>query len=248
MTEVYIIAAIAIMLGAFMQGCLGFGFGMISVPIMLLVNLAPELVIPLQIPLSMLLVVPLAWQVRHHFDYKLVGPLWIGALIGLPIGIWILKHLDVHVLSILVGSILIIMPTVMLMGWSHPLPNRLYTLIPVGIMSATLQGSITISAPPIILFLANQGMDKDSFRANILLFFAGLGVIAFTNFAYQGMYTVDVLKLFGLLVCCVPIGGYAGAKLSRRIPQKLFRTVTLVVSALMGALLLVRSLMMLLEQ
>lgn len=246
MLEVYIIAAIAVIMGAFMQGCLGFGFGMISVPLMLLVHMPPGLVIPLQIPLSMMLIVPLAWQVRHHFNYRLVIPLWVGALLGLPVGMWILNHLNVYLLSMSVGVILVFMPIVMLMGWSHPLPNRFYTLVPVGMMSAILQGSISISAPPIILFLSNQGMDKDTFRANILLYFGGLGVIAFSNFAYQGMYTGEVLKMFALLVCCVPIGGWAGARLSRRIPQKLFRTLTLMVSALMGALLLVRSLMMLL--
>ena len=245
MLEVYIIAAIAIMMGAFMQGCLGFGFGMLSVPPMMMV-LPAEVVIPLQIPLSMILIVPLAWQVRHHFEYKLVIPLLIGAIIGMPIGIWILYHLNGTILKLIVGLVLIAVPAIMLTGWSRPVPQRAYTLIPVGIMSAIMQGSMSISAPPIILFLTNQGMQKDHFRANVLLYFGGLGIISFISFAYKGMYTVDVIKLIAILIIMVPIGGYAGAKLSSRIPQNLFRSATLLVSGFMGALLLIRSLNILL--
>lgn len=235
------IAAIAIMMGSFMQGSLGFGFGMISVPPMMW-YLPAEVVIPVQIPLSLMLIIPLAWQVRHLFEYTLVVPLLIGALIGMPIGIWILYHLNGNILKLIVGCVLIALPIVMLMGWSRPLPNKLYTLIPVGMMSAAMQGSMSISAPPIILFLANQNMDKDRFRANVLLYFGGLGVISLVSFASKGMYTGNVMVMMMILLIMVPIGGYIGAKLSKHIPQKQFRTLTLIASGIMGFMLVLRSL------
>ncbi len=239
--QILAIAAVSIMMGAFMQGCLGFGFGMLSVPPMMMI-LPAEIVIPVQIPLSLMLIIPLAWQVRHHFEYKLVIPLIIGAVIGMPIGIWILYHLNGNVLKLIVGLVLVALPIIMLMGWTRPLPNKLYTLIPVGMLSATMQGSMSISAPPIILFLTNQGMDKDLFRANVLLYFGGLGVISLTSFAMKGMYTGNILVMMAILFIMVPIGGFAGAKLSKHIPQQLFRTATLVVSGIMGIMLLLRSL------
>ncbi len=247
MSDAYIIISLAILSGAFIQGCLGFGFGMISVP-PLLMYLSLDEVIPMQIPLSMILTIPLGWQVRHHFQYKLVIPLLLGALIGLPIGIWVLNHFSGSVLRLAVGGVLVGLPTLMLMGWSRPLPNRLYTLIPIGMMSGVLQGSVSISAPPIILFLTNQGMHKDQFRANVLLFFTGLGFIALTGITLNGMYTPTVMSMIAKLLIIVPIGGYAGAKLATKIPQKLFRTLTLLVSAFMGGALLLRSAIVLLGQ
>ena len=242
MLDLYIVAAIAITMSAFTQGSLGFGFGMISVPTMLMIGLPPHVVIPLLIPLSLVLTVQLAWKVRHHFEFSLVVPLWIGAVIGLPIGVWILQHMDGQLLRLSAGAILIILPTMMLMGWSRPLPSRFYTLVPIGTVSAIMQGSISMSAPPIILFLANQGIDKDKFRANILLYFGGVGLIALWNFSSAGLYTGEVMKLFVILVCCVPIGGYIGTKLAPRIPQRLFRTLTLLVTAFLGAQLIIISL------
>lgn len=245
--DVLIVGTIAVFFGAFLQGCLGFGFGMISVPLLLMVLAASE-VVPMQIALSLMLSVPLAWQVRHHLTPTLVFPLLLGALAGLPVGFKLMALFDGPYLKLTIGVILVAMSVAMLSGWSRPIKSQLPALFPVGFLSGILQTTSAMSGPPIILFLTNQGMDKDQFRANILMYFALLCGISTVGYVSQGIFTQPVLQRMGVFSISLMIGGFIGARLSNRIPQDLFRKLALIVAAVMGLMLCVRNMAIVLGQ
>ena len=238
--EILIVGSIAVFIGGFLQGCLGFGFGLISVPLLLMVLAASE-VVPMQIALGLLLSVPLALQVRRKIKPALVFPLLIGAFVGLPVGSKLMTLFDGPYLKLTVGVILVLMSVAMLSGWSRPIKSPLLPLFSIGFLSGILQTTSAMSGPPIVLFLTNQGMDKDRFRANILMYLALLCVITTVGFGLQGRFTQPILERTAILSISVITGGFFGMKLSSRIPQELFRKLTLIVAAAMGMLLCVRN-------
>jgi uncharacterized membrane protein YfcA len=243
--EILIVGTVAVFFGGFLQGCLGFGFGMITVPLLLMVLAASE-VVPMQIALSLMLSVPLAWQARHHLSAALVLPLLLGAIIGLPVGFKALTLYDGPYLKLTIGVILVVMSVAMLSGWSRPVKSPLLPLFPIGFLSGILQTTSAMSGPPIILFLTNQGMDKDRFRANILVYFALLGTISTVGYAWQGEFTQPVMQRMAFLSVSMIIGGFLGARFADRIPQDVFRKITLIVAAGMGLMLCVRNIAILL--
>ena len=236
------IGSIAVLLGGFLQGSLGFGFGLISVPPLLMVLSASE-VVPMQIALSLMLSIPLAFHVRRFFQASVVLPMLLGAVVGLPFGMKILTAFDGPYLKLAVGVILVAMSVTMLTGWSRPVKSQALALVPVGILSGIMQTAFSMSGPPIILFLTNQSVDKERFRANLLIYFALLGTVSTTGFAMQGAITDLMIQRMTIFVPGVLIGGYAGTKLSTRIPQENFRKITLAVVAIMGLILVARNLL-----
>jgi hypothetical protein len=238
--DIIIIGIIAVFFAAFLQACLGFGFGMISVPPLLLVLTASE-VVPMQISLSYLLTVPLAWQVRDQFKPRLVVPLLAGAVFGFPLGMKVLEYFDGPHLKVVVGLILVGVALALLSGWARPVKNQTAALVPIGFLSGLMQTTTSMGAPPIILFLTNQNMDKDQFRSNILIYFSFLSTFTCASFAYQGAFTQPVLHRMLIFSVSLIAGGVLGAKLTNKVPQEMFRKVVLVTAAVMGFLLFLRN-------
>ena len=238
--DVIILGSIAIAFAGFLQGCLGFGFGMISVPPLLMLLTAAE-VIPMQIALSLFLTLPLAHRERHHLKPMLVGPLLIGAVIGLPAGMLVLYWFDGPYLKIAVGIILVFMAIAMLSGWSYYVKRQLPILFPVGFLSGVMATSFSMAGPPIILFLTNQDMEKSAFRGNILVYFTALGIISTIGYIIIGAFPPHLLKLMAIFFPTLMISGFMGAWASQHIPQLTFRRITLVMAAIMGLLLVIRN-------
>mgnify|MGYP001401637192 CR=1 FL=1 len=238
--DIVIVGALAVFFGGILQGCLGFGFGLITVPPLLMVLTAAE-VIPMQISLSLLLCLPLAWQARHHFEIALVVPLVGGAFLGIPIGMYVLHMVDGSYLKLAVGLILVVMTAVMLSGWSRPVKKQTAALLPIGFLSGIMQTAISMSGPPIILFLTNQAMEKERFRANMLIYFAFVSSASTIGFVIQGAYTRPILERMLMFTASLLIGGYIGSKIASRIPQEGFRTMTLIIAGIMGIILSVRN-------
>ena len=195
----------------------------------------------MQIALSLFLSVPLAWMERRHYQPKLVIPLVVGAVIGLPVGMYVLHLFDGPVLKITIGMVLVLMSIAMLSGWSYPIRRQTLALFPVGFLSGIMQTSFSMSGPPIILFLTNQSMDKQQFRANILIYFAVLGTISTTGYTFRGAFTPSILTFMAITLPSVIAGGVIGARMSTRIPQASFRQLTLAAATVMGLLLIVRN-------
>lgn len=243
--DIILIGTVAVFCGGFLQGCLGFGFGMIAVPSLLMVLTASE-VVPMCIGISLVLCIPLAWHARHQFRASLVIPLLVGAIVGLPVGMKTLARFDGPYLKIFAGLLLVGMSVAMFKGWSRPIKNQTLALFPIGFLSGMMQTTFSMSGPPIILFLTNQSMDKERFRANLLIYFSFIGSISITSYATQGAFTQPILEWMVIFVGSVLVGGMLGAKVASRIPQETFRKLTLTVAGVMGFVLFARNIVELL--
>jgi uncharacterized membrane protein YfcA len=108
-------------------------------------------------------------------------------------------------------------------------------LVPVGVASGVLNGSTGMGGPPVILFLANQGVEKQSFRANLILYFTCLSVVTATSTGLEGLVTGEVVTYWAVLLPAAVLGALLGMQLARWVDQTQFRQITLVVLILMGA-------------
>lgn len=237
----YIVGLISFFAGGFVQGCMGFGLALIVVPPLLMV-LPATTVVPTLVMLSLLNTSAMTWQLRTDVRRDLTLPLVIGAVAGLPPGIYLLTTLEGPGFRAGVGVFILVLAAVLLSGWTRPLRNPHWALYPAGFLGGLLNGSISISGPPVILFLTSQGTPKDTFRANMAAYFSLTGVLATAGFAIAGVLTREVLLYAAAVVPAAIIGTYLGVRISTRVSQEMFRRLTLLCVIVMGLVLFVRSL------
>lgn len=236
----YIVGMLSFFVGGLVQGCMGFGLALVVVPPLLMV-LPATIVVPTIILLGLFNTSAMTWQLRADVHKDLILPLVVGVMAGLPPGIYLLTTLDGPAFKAGVGIFILLFSGVLLSGWTRPLRNPRWALYPVGFLGGFLNGSISISGPPVILFLTTQGTPKDAFRANMAAYFALSGVLATAGFAIAGVLTREVLLYAAAIVPAALIGTYIGMKLSTLVSQEAFRKLTLLCIIVMGLALFIRN-------
>ncbi len=236
-------------LGAFMaalvQGCAGFGMGMISVTSLMLV-LPPTQAVPVTLLLSTVNTGVAAYHARRFIDKRLVATLSAAAALGMSLGMVALHLVPVPVYRLCVGAVVFSFAVALLSGWRKPLPWRPAVFIPVGALSGFMGGSSAMSGPPVVLFLANQALPRDSFRASLLAYFFMMGWIFYAlNFAgsllieSKGLFSLEVFRYSAVFLLPMLAGTVFGMRLAPRVPEELFRRIAIGIVAAMGILLLV---------
>ena len=162
----------AFFLAGLIQGCTGFGSALVAAPC-LLMYFEPTFVVPVITLMSLTNTSLVAFHARRHILPGLVGPLALGGVVGSPIGITLLVVLNPDWLKVGVAAFVVAFALVLLSGWSKPIQNPKWSLLPIGLVSGILGGTTGISGPPVILFLANQGTPKEVFPGQYRLLLHG---------------------------------------------------------------------------
>jgi uncharacterized membrane protein YfcA len=236
----YALTVFLFFLGGIVQGSMGFGMAMIVAPPLLLI-LPATTIVPAMSMASVFNSAIAAWSLRRHVDHPTLWPLVAGGLVGIPAGIYMLTSLDGPVFKAGVGVLMIALAAMLLSGRRVQLSNPRAALFPVGAASGFLGGSISIGGPPIVLFLTNLGVSRDTFRANLLAYFSITSALAVIGFLFSGVLTRDVAWFALGLIPVVFVGTQLGLVLATRIHHALFERITLVFVAMMGAILLARN-------
>ena len=233
-------AAIVFVAGV-IQGCSGFGFGLVSSPCLMLV-VPPTVAVPTVVMLSAVSTFMIAVEARRHIRPRLVGPIFAGALIGLPLGTYALHVLDGALLKVFVGVFATGAAVAILAGLRRPVPNHVAAMAPVGVAAGFLGGSAAMGGPPIVLFMANQGFPKNIFRANLVCYFFLTNCMLMGLHAFSGILTPTVAGRVLLYVPVLVLGTAAGIRLARHVSETAFRRFSMALVAVIGIILLAMNL------
>ena len=223
---ILVISFSIIIVAGFIQGLVGFGSGLVSVPLLSLM-FGPKFVVPLTLVHGLMMNMYLSVRNRRYLQWKRVLPLLLSGMAGIPIGALVLIMIPSDGLKVIMGVVISVFAVVLLSGIRRKFRREKTALLPVGFSSGVLNGSISMSGPPVILFLSNQGVGKRRFRANIVTYFFLLNIVTLITFLAAGILTEDVLITAVILLPPLPIGIIAGEALSGRVSEKLFRTIAL---------------------
>lgn len=235
-----IFSLIIIFLSGLIQGITSFGFSLIAVPLLGLF-LSLKIIVPLLIIFSFILNGIILYQLRSYINFKEIIILIIAAAIATPIGTNVLITIDESILKLLVGVIVLFSSIMFKFGLTVKIKNEKKAYFPVGFISGLLNGSVSLSGPPVILFLTNQKKNKQVFRATLTSFFFTLNIITIIVFMYNGLITPRVLKLSSVLLPGLIIGSLIGIKIGNHVKEKVFVNLTIVLIASMGILSIVSS-------
>jgi uncharacterized membrane protein YfcA len=228
----YIIIATFALVGL-IQGISGFGGGLIAVPVLAMVLPLPA-VIPIVVLQGICLTGFMTWTLRRYLDPGRFLPLIITGTLFTPVGMWILITSDTGWLKVLVGILIVFVALALMFNLRANIPERKSTYAATGVISGTLNGTCSIAGPPIVLLLANQGVEKQIFRANISLFFFIITLCNGFGLSASGLVTSDTLGYASLAIPAMLVGLFFGSKIAKRIAEKPFNKLVITIVLLSG--------------
>jgi len=238
--EIVLVCAVFV-LAAFIQSSIGFGMALTAVPA-LLIFYDERVVVPTITVISLLNTGIVAWHARRHVKARILVPMMIGTLAGLPVGLTLLTTFSGPGYKIAAAVIVILLAIPLLGGWRRPVKQSHFALIPVGFMSGALGASLGIGGPPIVLFLTSQEEDKLVFRANLCAYFSLADILILLAFANKGLLGREVGILSLVLLPAMLLGMWLGFKIATRIPHRIFQRIAMLLVLAGGCLLLATNL------
>lgn len=226
----------------FVQGLSGFGFGLVSMSFWAW-GLEPRLALVLATVGGFSGQLLAAWRVRPGFDLPRLAPFLLGGLCGIPLGVWVLPHLDVLRLRACLGALLALWCPLMLLAPRLP-PVRAGGRVGdalVGLLGGAMGplGGFTGVWPS--LWCTLRGMARDAQRAVMQNF--NLTMLGLSTAALLVQGRIGAAEAAPLALAVVALAGPAlwGMKVYARIDAQTFRGVVLVLLTLSGVVLLARS-------
>lgn len=225
----YAAIVIIILLAAFVKGVTGFGFALVSLPLLMFWYPAKEL-IPVLMLCNLFASILIVLQKKEYklIDRKSRSLIIYGAIFTI-FGVTLLKHIPPKALIIILAVFFIIMSIFSL------LKNKRIHLYKIGIyrlagaVCGFLTGCISVSGPPLALFLHQVNVDNKQFREIFAWFSITTATIALTGYYFADLLTWKTLELSAISIPLLFIGSYTGKRLNNLIPKVFFEKMILAI-------------------
>ena len=224
---------VAVFAAGIAKGLTGFGFSLITVPI-LVILLGPRKAVPVIIILNAVSNIPLYLHSRKYSSLARIRPLIAAGVVSIPVGTYLLLVLDAAALRLIVGVVICFFALAFLLGLRREIKRETRGLIGTGLVSGILNGLISTGGPPVILFLANQGMPKDRFRANLIAYFLFLNAATLPAHFVGGLLSLEVVEYAAIFMPALAGGALVGIRLIKHVPEAAFRKTVLIIVMVAG--------------
>lgn len=227
-------------LGAFLAGIVrgftGFGTAMVYLPVAAQVLTPFEALTTLLIKdlTGPLIHVPRALRDGHPADVARLG---LGALIGLPFGVWVLSQVPPEAFRWGVSLVALTMLVLLIGGVRYRGRLTPPLIFATGAAGGFLAGSVGLPGPPIILLYMASTLPIAAIRANNMLYLILADILLLAVLWWNGFLVASALMLGLLMILPYTLGNWAGARLFRPGAERFYRWAAYLIiagSALMG--------------
>jgi uncharacterized protein len=229
--------AVVVLLGATMQGLVGLGLNLVSAPIITLVSpsLMPEL------PLVLAVLLPFFTLARSHEEIDWRGLAWVlpFRVPGVALGVLFLALFSDRAVAIAVAVMVLVAVALSLAPLEVPV--RRGTLGLAGLLSGLAGTATSIGGPPVALLY--QHRSPQQIRSTLAVVFTVGAGMSLVGIWLSGHLDTHALPMALLLVPCLVVGAWAGARLQPVLADRHVRYGVLAICAASALVLLVRSLL-----
>jgi uncharacterized membrane protein YfcA len=217
------ICAIAFVSGT-ARGFSGFGSALIFMPLASSIA-TPKLVAALLLIIDFVAALPLLPNAWKQADRKATSVMVAGALVGVPIGTYLLTRLEPVTTRWIISGFVAALLVLLLSGWRYRGKEHASISVGVGGLAGFCSGLAQTGGPPIVGYWLGRPIPSIIARANILLFFGASDFFSAVAYAVTGLINADAIK-FSLVVGPVyAIGVWFGASLFGRASETVFRAI-----------------------
>lgn len=234
MNEFSLLAALIVLVGAFVQSTTGFGLAIVTAPLLLLLS-ADYIPAPITVVALVLSVINVL-HYRHSLEFRGLTYALIGRIPGSICGGYLLVWLSASEISLFIGVLVLVAVAISLFPVRIEPTDRRMTI--AGFLSGLFGTSSSIGGPPMALLLQHQG--ANSIRANLSAFFVMSSLISLAVQWYVGRFTWHHLELSLPLLPASLVGFWLSVKVAHRINRSTLRYMSLVLCTISGSYAIVR--------
>lgn len=228
-------ALAVVFFAAFVRGVAGFGFALVSAPILLLLW-SPKSVVAI----NLLLGIPSAliqWRyASREVDLRKILPLAAGSLFGIPLGVYIIKEIAPSALKVLIGGVTVFLAIPLILGLGVAFRRERLASSAFGFLGGILASSTSLGGPPVVLFVHNQNWRKEVIYSGLAVYFLFVCVCSIGAFLISGLIDVEVVVGAVSLLPALLVGLGLGIVVFSRVDAELFRRLSIAIVIAAGVL------------
>jgi len=243
-----ILAGTIISAGMLLQGVVGFGSGLFSIPLLLLAGIRFELALAM---LPMPIAAQTGWNLYHYRTHIPWGPVWrvsIWRFAALPVGVWLLVQLasaEQATAKQVIGVVLLLVLAVQWLAKVKPV-ERVHRAwdVAAGLGSGLMAGAFGMGGPPIVLWVAAHDWPAKRSRAflwcSFLIFMPPwIGLVIWQ----YGWPIIEVMAWSLTFIPAILLAAHVGGKVGDRFNRHRLRQVAMgllvliAISAIVGPLI-----------
>lgn len=203
------------------------GFGISAILMSLLPFILPlSITIPLVAIISLIASGIVAIKTKTYGLSKHLTPIFLGSIIGIPLGIWFLSTVSKSFLSTTLGTILIIYVIYNLISKEKIMNLGKIARLLIGLTAGFFGASFNINGPLIGLYsLSDKSFSKDENKDLTATYIAITGLFIVAGHFYSGRITKSVFTYTLYSLPFLALGLWTGAKLYEETDLKLIRRI-----------------------
>ena len=234
-----VVSAAMLFAGSTVLSTVGFGIGMTTTPVMLLV-LEPQTVVVVVNTISLALFVLIIRQTRDQVSARDVTPLAVAGLMGVPVGVFILTSASASALRISITGLIILLTLAVAFNLRGPIPRSNLIGPVVAFVVAVMLTSLGIGGPLMALFLLTRGWSRHAVRGSLSFYFLAVEAAGVVGYGVAGLFTAERVALILVVALPVLLGFALATVLIRRMNERLFQHAVVVVILTTSAMVLTR--------
>jgi uncharacterized protein len=231
----FLLSSLIVMIGAALQGAVGFGLGLFSVPLLLL--FAPELVPGPLLAASMVLTMFLALNERGAIAWNDLGWALLGRIAGIAAAAGLLATVTATSVGLWSGILVLVAVGLSASGLHVPPAPR--SLMTAGALSGLLGTAVSIGGPPIALLYQREPGPR--LRGTLAAFFLIGVALSLVGLAMADRFGLVELRLAGYLVPGILLGFLVSRRAARFLDRGYTRPAILIISALSSLVVILRA-------
>ncbi|MCT4672375.1 MAG: sulfite exporter TauE/SafE family protein [Prolixibacteraceae bacterium] len=233
MHHTILILCLVIAGASLLKGMTSFGFSLMAFPI-LLNFYSPMILVPALTLCNVLTSAQIVFTTRteksKHSNHWLI----MAGIIGIIPGVLLLRTLNVSTLKVIVGVIFVLLSILFLSGFRFKIKYPKRAQIIAGTTAGFLGGALSVSGPPLVLFLTSMQFSNHEFRLHFARFSVLTSSVALLGYFLSGMITAEVWRIFFISFPILIIGTILGQKLSTKVSIRFFQVLCISISLCAG--------------
>jgi hypothetical protein len=175
----------------------------------------------------------------HQVDIRIAWRLIIGSLAGIPVGLFLLTNIPDSIVKSALGIVLILFGLYNLFTPKLPeLNDERYALI-FGFVAGILGGAYNTNGPPAVIYGTIRRWPPVLFRATLQAYFFPTGFMILLGHGFAGLWTRNVVILYGYVLPVVFLAIWLGGTLNRHIATEQFSRIVYGFLVVIGTVIIV---------